>query len=75
VFARSAEQYILRGVIAEALARGAARLVGEYQPTAKNDVVAGLYSKLGFTPSDDTFFVREVDAGTDDLVTHIGAVF
>ena len=75
VFARSAEQYILRGVIAEALARGAARLVGEYQPTAKNDVVAGLYSKLGFTPSGDTFFVREVDAGTDDLVTHIGAVF
>jgi FkbH-like protein len=75
VFARSAEQYILRGVIAEALARGAARLVGEYQPTAKNDVVAGLYSKLGFTPSGDTFFVREIDAGTDDLVTHIGAVF
>jgi FkbH-like protein len=75
VFARSAEQYILRGVIAEALARGAARLVGEYQPTAKNDVVAGLYSKLGFTASGDTFFVREVDAGTDDLVTHIGAVF
>jgi len=71
VFARSAEQYILRGVIAEALARGAARLVGEYQPTAKNDVVAELYPKLGFAATDPGFFVRDLTAQPDDLVTHI----
>ena len=71
VFARSAEQYILRGVIAEALARGAARLVGEYQPTAKNDVVAGLYSKLGFEAGDGGRFHRDVAVPADDLTTHI----
>ncbi len=71
VFARSAEQYILRGVIAEALARGAARLVGEYQPTAKNDVVAGLYPRLGFAARDGGRFHRDVAAPADDLTTHI----
>jgi FkbH-like protein len=71
VFARSAEQYILRGVIAEALARGAARLVGEYQPTAKNDVVAGLYPRLGFAARDGGRFHRDVAVPAADLTTHI----
>ena len=39
VFSRSAEQFIMRGLIELARARGAARLIGEYQPTPKNDLV------------------------------------
>jgi FkbH-like protein len=71
VFSRSAEQYMLRGLIEQARTRGASRLVGEYQPTAKNDVVAGLYARLGFTSSGEGQFIREIAASVDDLVSHI----
>jgi hypothetical protein len=36
----------------EAAARGARRLVGEFLPTAKNGVVAGLYAELGGAPAE-----------------------
>jgi FkbH-like protein len=71
VFSRSAEQYILRGLIEQAQGMGATRLIGEYQPTAKNDVVAELYQKLGFVPKETGFFVRELGGASEDLVTHI----
>jgi predicted enzyme involved in methoxymalonyl-ACP biosynthesis len=48
VFARGAEPFILRGLIAIARERGLGVITGEYIPTAKNGVVAGLYAKLGF---------------------------
>ena len=70
VFSRTAEQYILRGLIDLARTRGAKRLIGEYQPTPKNDVVAELYPKLGFARTDEAFFAREL-AAADELVTHI----
>ena len=54
-----AEQFMLRGLIDQARARGAASLIGEYQSTAKNTVVAGLYPKLGFTVTDAAFFTRD----------------
>lgn len=72
VFSRSAEQYVLRGLLALARGRGVKRLLGEYLPTPKNDVVAALYPRLGFVAADPAFFVREVGAGDDDLVTYIG---
>jgi FkbH-like protein len=71
VFSRSAEQYMLRKLIGMARERGAERLMGEYLPTPKNDVVADLYSRLGFAAADGAFFVREVAAGDEDLVTYI----
>jgi FkbH-like protein len=74
VFARSAEPLMLRALIDMAPARGITRLVGEYRPTARNAVVAGLYPRLGFHPEADGRFVRAVAAGSDDLVTWIAAV-
>jgi FkbH-like protein len=71
VFSRSAEQYMLRGLIEIAEGLGAKRLVGEYLPTPKNVVVADLYPRLGFIPSEGAFFTRELGVGVDDLVTHI----
>ncbi len=71
IFSRSAEQYILRGLIKIAEAMGARRLMGEYFPTSKNDVVAELYPKLGFAPTEGGFFVRELGGGVEDLMTHI----
>ncbi len=72
VFSRSAEQYMLRGLIEQALGMGARRLVGEYLATAKNDVVAEVYPKLGFAPTETGFFARDITTPVDDLVTHIG---
>jgi FkbH-like protein len=71
IFSRSAEQFILRGLIGIAAEMGATRLLGEYLPTPKNDVVAGLYPGLGFCPAEGPFFVREIDAGAEDLVTYV----
>jgi FkbH-like protein len=71
IFSRSAEQFMLRGLIGMAAVMGVRRLLGEYEPTAKNDVVAGLYARLGFSGGDGSFFVRDVDAGLDDLVTYV----
>ena len=71
VFSRSAEQYILRGLRQMAQQRGAKRLRGEYRPTPKNDVVADVYTRMGFVAVDGTWFVREVDTGDEDLVTYI----
>ena len=72
VFSRTAEQYMLRGLIEQALGMGARRLVGEYLATAKNDVVAQVYPKLGFAPTETGFFARDITTPVDDLVTHIG---
>ena len=49
VFSRSAEQFILRGLIDLARQRGVTRLAGKYLPTPKNDVVADLYERMGFS--------------------------
>ncbi len=49
----------------------ATRLVGEYQPTAKNEAVAGLYPKLGFAAGDGAYFTRDLGASANNLVTHI----
>ena len=76
VFSRSAEQFILRGLIDIAARRGVTRLLGEYRPTAKNDVVADLYERMGFSRvADQALWSRSVESGrVDDLVTYIAAV-
>jgi FkbH-like protein len=73
VFSRTVEQYMLRGLIEQARELGAVRLIGEYQPTQKNDVVADLYPRLGFVPKETGLFERELGGSADDLVTHIEA--
>ena len=75
VFSRTAEPFILRGLIDLARQRGVTRLTGEYLPTPKNDVVADLYERTGFTRADDAaLWSRPVTPGEpDDLVTYIAA--
>jgi len=51
VLGRKVEEAILADVIARARALGARRLLGEYSPTAKNDLVRDLYPRLGFRQS------------------------
>lgn len=51
IFARSAEQFILRHLADMARARGCRVVEGEYLPTARNGVVADLYQRLGFEPA------------------------
>ncbi|HET6182444.1 MAG TPA: HAD-IIIC family phosphatase [Acetobacteraceae bacterium] len=49
VLGRQVELATLAVIAAQARALGAARLVGEYIPTRKNDMVKDHYAKLGFT--------------------------
>ncbi len=57
VLARGVEEFTASLVLAEAQRRGATRLLGRYKPSAKNQLVAGLYPRLGFDPAGE-------DAGT-----------
>ena len=74
VFSRSAEQYILKGLIDIAEGMGATKLVGEYKATPKNDVVADLYPRMGFTVREDGLYERPLGNGPEDLVTYIAGV-
>ncbi len=73
IFSRSAEEFVLQGLIGIAGAMGAERLAGEYVATAKNGVVAGLYERLGFEAAGPGRFVRPLSRGADGLVTFISA--
>lgn len=54
VIGRSLENAVI-GLIADDLSeRGAQVLVGEYIPTAKNELVADLFPRLGFVPAEQT---------------------
>ena len=48
VLGRGMEEETLNLIVAEARRLGAARLIGEYRPTAKNGMVAEHYARLGF---------------------------
>jgi FkbH-like protein len=50
VMSRTVEGTFVSLLASEARRLGFARLVGEYIPTAKNGVVAGMYQSLGFEP-------------------------
>ncbi len=73
VFSRTAEEFILRGLLAIARDRGVNRLVGEYAPTPRNGVVADLYARLGFAAVEGhTICSRPTDpVGSDQLVTFV----
>jgi FkbH-like protein len=49
VLGRKVEEAILADLAARARSLGARRLIGEYLPTAKNELVRDLYPRLGFT--------------------------
>jgi FkbH-like protein len=52
VFLRGVEEFMFNALAALAEAEGATYLTGEYIPTAKNGLVAGLLSDFGFRPED-----------------------
>jgi len=64
VLGRRVEQATLDVLARLARSRGCKRLVGEYRPTAKNAMVAGLYADLGFVPEREedgaNFFVLDL---------------
>ena len=71
IFSRSAEQFIMRGLLAIAAERGVARIIGEYIPSPRNGVVADLWERLGFMPV-QSLWVRDVAGGaTDGLETAV----
>nr|WP_307874710.1 HAD-IIIC family phosphatase [Frankia nepalensis] len=52
VIGRTLEDEMAGLLVAEARRRGCRHLRGHYRPTAKNGLVADLYARLGFTPTD-----------------------
>ena len=71
VFSRSAEQLMLRELIAFAREKGLNHVIGEYIPTAKNRVVGELFDRLGFTRTSPSHWCRNVHGPVDDLKTYI----
>jgi FkbH-like protein len=76
VFSRSAEPFILRGLLGLARQRGVTRLLGEYLPTPKNAVVADLYDRMGFSRLDGKALWSRLVTPDDpgDLVTYIAPI-
>jgi len=75
VFGRTAEPFMLAELARIARAQGAAVLEGEYVASARNAVVAGLYSRWGFEPvsADGRLWRRELALPLDDLVSNIAS--
>jgi FkbH-like protein len=63
VLRRGVETAFLAGIARDARASGARRLLGRYEPTAKNAQVAELYPQHGFVAQDDGTFVLDVNTG------------
>jgi FkbH-like protein len=75
VFSRTLEEFFLLRLIEAARDRGVARLRGQFVPSEKNSVVAGLFSRLGFAAeADETGWVRDISAETVELTTYVVAV-
>jgi FkbH-like protein len=73
ILLRSAEEFILRELIAIARLRGANALVGEYLPTEKNGIVANLYQRLGFASAstDQQWWRLDLDQPREPPATYI----
>jgi FkbH-like protein len=50
VLGRQVEQAVLAALVERAVAQGARALVGEYKPTPRNQMVAGHFERVGFSP-------------------------
>lgn len=73
VFSRTFEHYVMREILVTAGRLGARRVVGRYERTSKNDVVADLYERLGFKRIGEDVWERAVDRDATDLETCITA--
>jgi len=61
VLKRGMENFTLNTMVAEARRRGYRRIVGEYIPTAKNQMVKDHYKNLGFIEQSDGRFALDVE--------------
>ena len=62
VLKRGMEEFIINTMVETAKNNGYKKVIGEYLPTAKNAMVAGIYEKLGFTRVNDNIFTAEVES-------------
>ena len=60
VLKRGMEEFIMDELIRTARANGFDTVVGEYLPTAKNKMVADLYSRMGMQPAGGGRFTVQV---------------
>ena len=65
------EQYMIAYAAAVGRQAGRKMLVGEFIPSAKNKVAAGMYAKLGFRKTSDTLFCADLDKPTVRPPEHI----
>jgi len=75
VLGRKVEEAILADLAAGARAMGARRLIGEYFPTAKNELVSDLYSPLGFTETGRHDGAVRYALSLDDPRANVGVEF
>jgi len=57
VLKRSMEQFTLNTLVKYAMQNGYTQIIGEYIPTAKNDLVKDHYAQLGFTAHDNKWLL------------------
>jgi FkbH-like protein len=78
VLGRSVEEFIANEIRAIALAEGCNRLVGRYVRSARNGLVAGLYTRLGFALDSEaggvSIWLFDIDPAAPGWTTYVGAV-
>ncbi len=70
VLRRGMEEFIADTIVGKARELGSQRVVGEYLPTPKNQMVERLYERLGFTPLGEGRYAADVA----DYVMHETAI-
>ncbi|MBI5235125.1 MAG: HAD-IIIC family phosphatase [Deltaproteobacteria bacterium] len=71
VIGRNIESAMMAIIAAEARARKAETITGEYLPTPKNKPASDMYAKLGFSKINDTHFKASLDALPFDCPPYI----
>lgn len=61
VLKRGMEEFIINKIIYVAKRNGYKKVIGEYKPTSKNQMVEKIYSKLGFQDKGNNIFEAEVE--------------
>ena len=61
VLKRGMEEFIVNTIIETAKEHGCSKVIGEYIPTAKNKMVADIYSREGFEPAGENMYCADVE--------------
>ena len=63
VLKRGIEDLAIQNIVKAAKTMGCTKIIGEYIPTKKNDMVKGLYTQLGFEPADRVEWLEQQEGG------------